>query len=190
LQEIFEVAEKAYLALESYSEIPKMKTRAYIVPLWVALVMLTACNRVTPETAVAYNDAIVNIQARVVGYFDAFVMTADTGDSLSAVKALNVALDSSRAGLDRLEAMKPFDGSTQLRDAAIDLVKHYISGLDTVFREIVGVITNHNATLEQLEHANAVRDAFSLEEDRLFKVVEDTQKEMAVKYKFEFTGQE
>lgn len=148
--------------------------------------VLAACNRVTPETAVAYNDAIVDVQAHVVGHFDKFVMTADQGDSSAAVKALAAALDSSRAGLRKLEAMEPFDGQTKLRDAAKDLVKHYIKGLDQDFRGILGVMTNHNATLEQLERANEVRDAFKQQEDSLFGTVEAAQKEMAEKYKFDF----
>ncbi|MFN8395454.1 MAG: hypothetical protein U0176_12490 [Bacteroidia bacterium] len=150
------------------------------------LMALVSCNRVTPASAVAYNDAIVDVQSRVVGYFDQFVMAADTGDSLSAVKALTTALDSARGGQQRLEAMEPFDGSTTLRDAAVNLVKHYVQGLDHDWREIVGVLTNHNATMEQLEQANQVRDDFSIEEDKLFKEVEKAQQEMATKYKFDF----
>lgn len=150
------------------------------------LLALVACNRATPANAVAYNDAIVDVQSRVVGYFDAFVMAADTGDSLSAAKALTTALDSARAGQKKLEAMEPFDGSTTLRDAAVNLVAHYVQGLDKDWRNIVGVLTNHNATMDQLEVANQVRDDFSIEEDKLFKEVEKAQQEMATKYKFDF----
>jgi hypothetical protein len=66
------------------------------------------------------------------------------------------------------------------------LVNHYVKGLDQDFRGILPVITSHSATLEQLEHANNVRDAFKHAEDSLFVAVETAQKEMAEKYKFEF----
>lgn len=163
-----------------------MKTRIQCVLLLLLTIAMAACNPATPEKAVAYNDGIVDIQARVVGYFDTFVLDADTGDSVTAAKALEIALDSARTGFKRLEAMPGFDGSTRLRDAAKELVRHYIKGLDEDFRGIVGVLTNHNATLEQLEHANQVRDAFEMEEDRLFKVVQEAQLEMAQKHHFEF----
>jgi uncharacterized protein YdbL (DUF1318 family) len=165
--------------------IPRMKACIQVVAL-ASLLSLTACNRTTVQKAVAYNDAIVDIQARVVGHFDQFVMSADTGDSLSASAALNVALDSCRANLKRLEAMDGFGGDTRLRDAAIELVKHYTKGLGQEFRGILGVVTNDNATREQLEHANEVRDAFKHEEDRLFEAVEAAQKAMAEKHGFDF----
>lgn len=163
-----------------------MNARTLLVPLLICLLSLSACNKVTPEKAVAYNDAIVDIQAHVVAHFDSFVMRADTEDSLSAINALKEALDSARMNLKKLEAIEPFDNHTELRDAAIALVKHYIKGLDEDFRNILGTITNHNSTLEQLEHANEVRDAFAHEEDRLFKAVEEAQKSMAKTYHFDF----
>lgn len=168
---------------------PKMKTRAFLAPMLGVLLLFAACNRVTPNTAVAYNDAIVDVQAHVVAHFDEFVMTADEGDSLGAIAALEDALDSSLVGLKKLEAMKPFDGQTKLLEAAKGLVGHYIKGLDQDFRQILPVITSHSATLEQLEHANDVRDAFKHQEDSLFAAVEAAQKEMAEKYKFEFHQQ-
>jgi hypothetical protein len=163
-----------------------MKNRRSLVPFFVALTMLAACNRVTPETAVSYNDAIVDVQAHVVAHFDDFVSTVDKGDSLGAIAALDEALDSSRVGLKKLEEMKPFDGETKLLEAAKALVNHYIKGLDVEFRGILPVITSHSATLAQLEQANNVRDAFKHEEDSLFAAVETAQKEMAQKYKFDF----
>jgi hypothetical protein len=153
------------------------------------MVLAAACNQTTPEKAVAYNDKIVAIQSQVVGYFDSFALAAERGDSAAAIRELNAAIDSSRAGLKKLEAMEPFDGDTKLRDAAKELVAHYIKGLDQDFRGIVGAITNRNATPEQLEQANQVRSAFKEEEDRLFQQVETAQQEMARKYQFEFEQQ-
>jgi hypothetical protein len=167
----------------------KMKTRRYVVPVWVALMVLAACNRATPEKAVAYNDAIVSIQSRVVGYFDSFVLAAERGDSVVATRALGEAIDSSKVGMDRLQAMEAFDGSTQLRDAAKELVAHYIKGLDQDFRGILPVLISDSASLADLQRAESVRQAFEAEEDRLFKVVEVAQKAMAEKYKFEFEGE-
>jgi hypothetical protein len=166
-----------------------MKTRRYVVPVWMALMVLVACNRATPEKAVAYNDAIVNIQARVVGHFDSFVVAAESRDSLGAVKALAEAIDSSKVGMDRLQAMEGFDGSTKLRDAARELVAHYIKGLDEDFRGILPVLVSDSASLADLQRAEQVREAFEAEEERLFQVVEAAQKEMAQKYQFEFEGQ-
>jgi hypothetical protein len=162
-----------------------MKTCIQVVVL-ATLLSLIACNRTTVQKAVAYNDAIVDIQARVVGRFDQFVMSADTSDSLSASTALKVALDSCRADLKRLEGMGGFEGDTRLRNAAIELVKHYIKGIDQDFRGILGVVTNNNATRERLEDANEVQDAFKQEEDRLFEAVEAAQKAMAEKHGFDF----
>lgn len=163
-----------------------MKHPLTLLLLGCLLLALASCNSATPANAVAYNDAIVDVQTRVVGYFDSFVMAADTGDSLSAMKALDTALDSAKAGQQRLQAMPPFDGNTTLRDAASELVGLYVQGLDKDWRAIISVLTNHNATLDQLEQANQVRDEFSIKEDELFKKVEAAQQEMATKYKFDF----
>ncbi len=163
-----------------------MKRHVSILPLLLILLALSACKpQVRTQDAVAYNDAIVDVQARVVDRFDGFVDAVDRSDSLGAVAALQVALDTAQAATKKLEAMPDFDGNTALRDASKALVQWYAKGLDKDFRQELPVLVSHFATLQQLEQADSVREAFSVEEDHLFELLEKAQKEFAATYKFD-----
>ena len=65
---IFEVDRNALHCIWIPIPMPKMKTRAFLAPMLGVLLLFAACNRVTPNTAVAYNDAIVDVQAHVVAH--------------------------------------------------------------------------------------------------------------------------
>jgi hypothetical protein len=163
-----------------------MKHRVWPVSLFLVLLALAACKQqVRTADAVAYNDAIVDIQTRVVDHFDRFVDAVDTYDSLGAISQLELAIDTAHACSATLEAMPDFDGSAELRDAAKNLVNLYATGLDRDFRPILPLLVSHTSTLQQLEKADSVRTAFSLEEDHLFALLEKAQSEFAKKHQFE-----
>lgn len=162
-----------------------MKLRVSIFPLFLILLALSACKpQVRTQDAVAYNDAIVDVQTKVVNHFDGFVDAVDRSDSLGAIAALQLALETAQSAIKTLEAMPDFDGNTALRDASKALVQWYAKGLDTDFRQVLPVLVSHFATLEQLEQADSVREAFSVEEDHLFELLEKAQKDFATTYKF------
>jgi hypothetical protein len=165
-----------------------MKHRVSIVPLLLVLLALSACKPQThAQDAVAYNDAIVDLQTKVVDQFDRFVNVLETYDSLGALQALEVALDTAEAATQALTNMAAFDKNTALRDAALNLVELYARGLDQDFRAILPILVSHHSTLTQLEQADSVRLAFSAEEDRLFAAVEQAQKAFAKDQAFEVT---
>ena len=163
-----------------------MKRHVSLVPTLLLLLALSACKpQVRTQDAVAYNDAIVDVQISVVDHFDGFVDAVDRSDSLGAIAALQHALDTARAASKKLEAMPDFDGNIALRDASKALVDWYAKGLDTDFRQVLPVLVSHFATLQQLEHADSVRAAFSAEEDHLFELLEKAQMDFAATYKFD-----
>jgi hypothetical protein len=163
-----------------------MKHRIPFYSAFLLLLVLTACKPQGPaRDPVAYNDAIVEIQTGVVDHFDRFIDFADGYDSLAAVRALEVALDTAQLGIVQLEKMQGFDGDTQLSDAAKNLIAHYAKGLDQDFRNLVPVMASHYASLEQLEAADGIREAFAAEEDHLYALLVKAQNDFAAKYKFE-----
>ncbi len=169
-----------------HNSISEMKHRVPFYSVLLLLLVLTACK--PPGSAldpVAYNDAIVEIQTGVVDHFDRFIDLADGYDSLAAIQALDVALDTTQLGIAQLEKMQGYDGDTQLRDAAKNLITHYAKGLDQDFRKLVPVMASHFASLEQLEAADAIREEFAQEEDHLYALLVKAQKDFAVKHKFE-----
>ncbi len=167
-----------------------MKHRVSILPLLLLMMVLASCNQTaSTEKAVAYNDAIVDLQTRVVDHFDRFVDAVEDYDSLDAIAQLNIALDTARAAAKSLEAMDGFRGDTKLRDAALALINLYATGLDKDFRGIMPVLVSHFATLEQLEAADEVRNKFSEEEDHLFALVEKAQEEFSKAYRFEVVAE-
>jgi hypothetical protein len=148
--------------------------------------VLAACKpQVRTADAVTYNDAIVDIQTRVVDHFDRFVDAVDSYDSLGAIAQMQTAIDTAHACIAALEAMPDFDGSVELRDAAKSLVSLYATGLDRDFRPILPLLLSHASTLPELEKADSIRTAFSLEEDHLFALLEKAQSDFAQKHQFE-----
>ena len=163
-----------------------MKHPHSILSMLLLVVALAACQqKVTTADAVAYNDGIVDVQTRVVDHFDRFVDAVDAYDSLGALRALDVALDTASHCQKRLDAMPGFEGKTELRDAAKNLVQLYARGLDHDFREILPVLVSHGASLAQLERADSIRAVFSQEEDRLFGMIVKAQEDFSKTYQFE-----
>jgi hypothetical protein len=163
-----------------------MKHRVWPFSLLLVLLALSACKQpINTADAVAYNDAVVDIQTRVVDQFDLFVDAVDNYDSLGALKAMQVALDTAHACIATLDKMPAFDGKTELRDAAKNLVSLYATGLERDFQPILPNLVSHASTLQQLESADSVRTAFSLEEDHLFELLEKAQSDFAIAYKFD-----
>lgn len=163
-----------------------MKHRVSLVPLLFVLLALSACNRQTNAVdAVSYNDRIVDLQSQVVDEFDRFVGAMESYDSLGAMNAREVALDTAVVVAKALETMPAFDKSTDLRDAVLNLVNLYKRGLETDISNVMPIIVSHHSTLSQLEMADSVRMAFSMEEDKLFEVVVQAQLAFAKAQKFE-----
>lgn len=164
-----------------------MKHRLSILSAFLFLVALTACQTKPSATLdpVVYNDSIVDIQTNVVDHFDRFIDAVSNYDSVGALQALELALDTAQAGMAQLTALPAFEGKSDLRDAAKNLVQLYARGLDQDFRAILPVLVSHASTLVDLEHADSVRTAFSEEEDHLFALVVQAQNEFAKAHHFE-----
>lgn len=163
-----------------------MKSRTWLFA-WIGLLLLTACN--SSERAVAYNDAIVDVQIRVVEHFDAFVAAVTRQDSLGAVKSMQTALDSARTGLRTLDAMEDYKGDMQLRDAARKLVQHYVTGLERDFPRILPALVSDYATDADRIVADSIRTLFVDEETHLFALLEEAQRNFAQANGFNVTIQ-
>lgn len=153
----------------------------------LAVVLFAACKMPDKQAhldPIEYNNRIVDCQIAVVENFDAFVDLVDLGDSLGAAKALESALDTANAYSKKLAEMPDFEGYSSLRDNAKALIDLYAEGLDKDYRKIFPVLVSKHATLEQLENADQVKEAFADREDNIYAKLELSQIEFSKKFNF------
>jgi len=101
-------------------------------------VELTSYNAPVFETAVAYNDYIINRQKEVYGFIFKMSDASNTSPA-AAEKVIDEALPAIDKILGEIKDMPPFKGDVAFRDAAVVLFSFYKTTFDKSYRAIMEI---------------------------------------------------
>ncbi len=132
---------------------------------FIALLLITtvSCNSTPKMTALEYNDAIINEQSKIVEVILKF--NSNDGTDMQAFedvrKEIVTQCDSS---IMKITALSDFDGSTEFRDAGIELFRFYKDISSNEYRQMLEILEKGDFTEEDLEDLTTIQKAIETKE--------------------------
>lgn len=127
------------------------------------LIVTVSCNSTPKMTALEYNDAIINEQSKIVEIILKF--NSNDGTDMNAIddirKEIITQCDSS---IIRITALSDFDGSTEFRDAGIELFRFYKEISTNEYRQMLDVLEKGDFTEEDLEELTTIQKTIETKE--------------------------
>ena len=142
--------------------------RKLIVLFGVVLMgaLLFSCNT-SQQSAVAYNDEIVGLQSKILRSMIDFSKTFSSNNTNLMEKRYNELLDSIDVALGGIEAMPPFNGSSEFRDTAIRLFEFYDDVARNEYGEILEIFYQDEITQDDAERIQELAEEISEREETL-----------------------
>ncbi len=143
-----------------------------------------SCNFLSQKNAIKYNDIIINSQRSISDRFTDISNAFLSDDSLrmfQSLKSLNTTIDSAIIVVSDLSSL---DGSTEMRDAALQLFKFYKKVGEQQYVEIVNILLKEETSEEDAERLNVIEKEISLSETELDKNFTEAQLNLSKKYGF------
>lgn len=132
----------------------------------------TACSQ---KNAVEYNDAIIKEQGKIMQKVLEFISVMQK-DPVKADKVLKETAVQAKASIKVVSAMEPFDGSTELRDSALELFKFYLHVVENEYPEMMAILKKGNAvTQKDVDRMNELQQKISKQEEVLDTKVSTAQ---------------
>ncbi len=104
--------------------------------LLLFLLLINACGS-NEKQALAYNDALVEEQQKIIEKFDAFFEALSRPEDTLAINATHAAVKQQVAlGQKNVQQMPDFDGKAEVRDATLELFKVYEEVLNNEFQTL------------------------------------------------------
>lgn len=139
------------------------------------------------NSAVEYNDRIINhqnsISIAITEFTDAFANDS-TLTQLRAEAYLQIIAYTTQSAINDVSVMGAYQGDTTFRDAAINLFSFYLKSMREEYLEIVHIIYNENATLEDYTRMNEIIDQITSEEGVYDAAFTKAQSAFAEKFGF------
>jgi len=152
--------------------------------LLICLSLFISCDFLNQKNAVKYNDIIINSQIAIGKKFadmgNAFE-SRDSSQIYQCKSALNNTIDSALTIVGELSSL---DGSTELKDAAMQLFTYYKSINQTKYQEIISIILLSFPTDDDAERLVVLKAEIAEEEEPLDSDLVLAQKHMMEKYGF------
>jgi len=147
--------------------------------LWVALLLsplfLASC-RNTKQQAIDYNNKIVDLQSKIVKGMLDFSSTFDSKDTALMEKKYGELLAVIDTSIKETRAMEPFDGTSEFRDAAINLFTFYQDITKKEYKEIVEIFKKSQIQQADVDRIDKLNQDISKREkvlDDQFMVVQE-----------------
>lgn len=139
------------------------------------------------NSAVEYNDRIINhqnsISVAITEFTDAFANDS-TLTQLRAEAYLQIIAYTTQMAMNDVSVMGAYQGDSTFRDAATNLFGFYLKSVQEEYLEIVRIIYNENATLEDYTRMNEIIDEITLEESYYDAAFTKAQSAFAEKFGF------
>ncbi len=168
-----------------------MKKLLSVFAVLSLIFIIQACKR---ESAVDYNNRIIEHQQAIVYKIDRLKKAIDNYDILpadEAVKVMNVAYDSALfridSGLKYIKKVEDFRGDKSLRDGAENLFNDYKNIIEKDYKQIIELykIPDEMFTKEDVQTLDSLLETSNAKLEKSFKDFKDIQKEFAKKYDLE-----
>lgn len=162
----------------------------YILPLFAFSFLLLQSCATDSQKAIAYNDAIIKEQAKIIELSLDLVETMDT--DLAKCKDIRLDIvkqcDESLAVIKKLEG---FEGSERMKNAAIELFSFYKNIYSNEYKQMFDILDKgENITEEDLAFIQQMEVDVTKEEEKLDKEFADAQQELATKFNFQMEENE
>jgi len=156
--------------------------RKCLVLLWMVIAgaLLFSCIN-TNTQAIDYNDKIIGLQSKIMRSMIDFSKTFSTNDKALMGKKYTELLASIDSALRGAEALQPFNGSSEFRDAAIRLFEFYDDVAKNEYGEIVAIFHKDNVTQADADRIQELAEDISEREGVLDQQFATVQKAFAKK---------
>jgi hypothetical protein len=148
--------------------------------------ILVSCGPTT-DNAIAYNDALVNQQKKVLQKESVLIEIISKNKPDKLDSSYNDLLTQIKESIDVVKKMEAFDGKTDMKDAVLNVLEAYKDAAENDYSEMINLAKTPD-TLYTQETDNKVIDLSKKIDDKLNTAVDTfiaKQKEFAEKYKFE-----
>lgn len=159
--------------------------------LFIAFLLIArplAAQEVNPyASAVDYNDYIVNAQNDIgqamIGFNEVFA-SAEV-DEETANRSFNHLLSVIEESVSKLEALKDYQGNTELRDASRALFGFYKRVVENEYKELMGLMLKPEFTTQDEERLYELMNKISTEEGSYDDAFEKAQTAFAAQHGFQ-----
>lgn len=156
-----------------------------LLPLaFVFLGLLASCGSKEDMTPIQYNDKIVGEQNKIIEKILAFSNNASEDFAVMDKSRLE-AVEQCKSSIKIVEAMKDYEGNTQLRDAAVNLFKFYQQISEESFKEMTDIIKKGaDITQDDLNRLEEIQAEMDGKEGTLDAALAKAQDDFSAKYNF------
>jgi hypothetical protein len=160
-----------------------MKKTALLIIFLITAVYNSALSQQF-ETPMDYNNYIVSQQEKIVNailYFNKHFKSADSIllDNYAKTKAIL------KESWENVKMMPPYDSSTVLRDAAINLFEMYYNAMNIDYQEMVDFYIKKDFTKKTQERVTFLLNSINEKEKQLDYLLVRAQSEFAQKYQLD-----
>jgi len=139
------------------------------------------------DQAVAYNDRIIGLQTRIVQSMIDFSKSFDTADKSLMDKKHAQLVSTIEGVIKEAQAIEGFDGSTEFRDAAVEMFSFYDSIAKKEYKEIMDILNKETPGDNDLTRINEIVVSISQREEALDKKFQGIQQAFARKHNIMLT---
>lgn len=141
------------------------------------------CNMVTQDDAIAYNDAIITEQEKIIVSVEDFngEESYDLQVSLDLCDALSKQCDES---IKVLKELKAVEGGESLKASALTYFEYYKHIAEKEYVEYSKLVCNDDYTDEDYEKAVEIENEINSKTEKLEEKIIEEQNKFAQKYKF------
>jgi len=156
--------------------------RIFLPLIAFSFLLLTSCNQMKTTSAIEYNDQIINEQSKVIKLTLEFVKMIDTDlDGCEAKRQEIVKQVETSIGV--IEKMEPFEGNSELKNAALDLFRFYKKVYSEEYKMLLEMLTKGDEiTQEDIDKITEISGQVQAEETKLDAAFSDAQSAFAKKY--------
>ncbi len=155
----------------------------YILIL-ILTISVVSCSFFNQRSAISYNDKIIHLQTKIQLKLDALGASFITRDSVLMFNRIAELQNTTDSSIAALEGLDGFDGSTELKDAALNVFRFYKRLASTEFQVEVNVLTKDSITEEDKKVLTEIDERTAADEKKLDDALLRAQNNLASKYHF------
>ena len=139
----------------------------------------TACSQ---KNAIEYNDAIIKEQSKIMQKVLEFLSVMEK-DLIKADQVLKETAVQTKASIKTVSAMEPFDGSSELRDSALELFKFYLHVVENEYPEMIAILKKgESITQKDVDRMNELQQKITKQEQVLDSKMSTAQANFSKKH--------
>lgn len=152
--------------------------------LFIAIVFMASCNMAKKNSALEYHARITSLEDNISEQLKVLGTSFLSHDSAIMYQHLGVFLKSTDSAIAVLELLEGFDGSTELKDAALNLIKFYKSNEEKEFPMEALILKRQELSDSDRASLAEIADRMIAEQMPLQHAFVEAGNKMAKKYNF------